>query len=446
MSARRFKLYPSYKDSGVAWLGEVPAHWEVKPLKALLHRNDAGVWGEDFDDEGVIVLRSTEQTVDGSWKIDDPAKRKLSIREASAARLALDDLVVTKSSGSDLHIGKTSIVDERVAGLGCCFSNFMQRLRMAPPNTPRLYWRLLNCPVAREQLVFLSSTTTGLGNLNGSILGAVRVPVAPEPEQRAIAAFLDRETARIDALVAKKERLIELLQEQRTALIEAAVASAPASPETRLGYYVDLLPGYAFPSNEFSHDPDDVRLLRGVNISPDGIRWDDTVLWPLSESTRYANYQLREGDLVFGMDRPWITTGIRVAEVTGADIPSLLLQRVARLRARPGLSQRFLKLVLGSPQFQAYFEPILTGISVPHVSPEQILSFRIRLPTLEAQEAVSHRVEGELLHTRSMCDVLRESISRVNELRSAIISAAVTGKIDVRGASAEASASQGGTA
>jgi len=211
------------KDSGVEWLGATPAHWEVKPLKALLCRNDGGVWGDEFDDEGVIVLRSTEQTVDGNWKIDNPARRKLTIREASAGRLALNDLVVTKSSGSELHIGKTSIVDERVAGLGCCFSNFMQRLRIAPPSIPRLYWYFLNCPVAREQLVYLSSTTTGLGNLNGSILGAIRVPVAPEPEQRAIAAFLDRETAKIDALIARVREAIERLKEHRTALISAAV-------------------------------------------------------------------------------------------------------------------------------------------------------------------------------------------------------------------------------
>ena len=210
----RFKPYPAYKGSGVEWLGEIPAHWEVKPFKALLSRNESGVWGDDFADEGVVVLRSTEQTVDGRWRIEDPARRRLTASEACHARLKVGDLLITKSSGSDLHIGKTSIVDESVAALNCCFSNFMQRLRVIPPHQPRLYWHFLNCPVAREQLVFLSSTTTGLGNLNGSLLGALRIPVAPELEQRAIAAFLDRETVKIDALVAKKERLIELLQEK----------------------------------------------------------------------------------------------------------------------------------------------------------------------------------------------------------------------------------------
>jgi len=133
------------KDSGVEWLGEIPTHWEMKPLKALLTRNDSGVWGEDFDDEGVVVLRSTEQTVEGHWNIQDPARRCLSARAAAAARLACGDLVTTKSSGSQAHIGKTSIVDHEVAALSCCFSNFMQRLRVAAPHMPRFVWYFMNC-------------------------------------------------------------------------------------------------------------------------------------------------------------------------------------------------------------------------------------------------------------------------------------------------------------
>jgi type I restriction enzyme S subunit len=146
------------------------------------------------------------------------------------------------------------------------------------------------------------------------------------------------------------------------------------------------------------------------------------------------------------MDRPWINAGIRVAEVAVGDVPSLLLQRVARLRGNPGLSQTYLKLILSSPQFRAYFEPILTGVSVPHVSPEQILSFRIRLPSVQVQEAISRRVQTQFAQIESMCGSLRRSINLITEFRTALISAAVTGKIDVRATSGEASASHGGSA
>ena len=221
------------KDSGIEWLGKIPAHWDVKPFKALLSRNDSGAWGEDFSEDGIIVLRSTEQTLDGKWNIENPAKRRLKPRESIETRLEEGDLVVTKSSGSELHIGKTSIVDKSVAALNCCFSNFMQRLRLARPNRSRIFWHFMNCPVAREQLIFLSSTTTGLGNLNGTILGNIQVPVATEDEQRKIASFLDRETAKIDTLVAKILEAIDRLKEYRTALISAAVTGKIDVRDTR---------------------------------------------------------------------------------------------------------------------------------------------------------------------------------------------------------------------
>ena len=105
-----FPRYPSYKDSGVEWLGEVPAHWGIAPFKTQIERNDGGVWGEDPDGiNDTIVLRSTEQTADGQWRIDDPAPRKLSASEINAALLIEGDLLLTKSSGSSLHIGKTTL-------------------------------------------------------------------------------------------------------------------------------------------------------------------------------------------------------------------------------------------------------------------------------------------------------------------------------------------------
>jgi hypothetical protein len=110
--------YAEYKDSEVTWFGEIPKTWAVSRLKFHLERNDGGVWGDDPDGvTDTIVLRSTEQTVDGNWVIEDPAPRKLSIGDARAARLVEDDLLVTKSSGSSLHIGKTTIVSAEVAEL-----------------------------------------------------------------------------------------------------------------------------------------------------------------------------------------------------------------------------------------------------------------------------------------------------------------------------------------
>ncbi|QEA13549.1 restriction endonuclease subunit S [Comamonas flocculans] len=212
------------KDSGVEWLGEVPIHWEVSPFKWLLDRNDGGVWGDDPDGtDDTLVLRSTEQTVDGQWRLENAATRKLSATERAAALLESGDLVVTKSSGSSLHIGKTTLVTDEIAQLGCCYSNFMQRLRMKPSFSPLLAWYILNNDIARLQFDLLSNSTTGLANLNGTMIGQMMLAIPPGEEQTAIATFLDRETAKLDTLMTEARSAITLLQERRTALISAAV-------------------------------------------------------------------------------------------------------------------------------------------------------------------------------------------------------------------------------
>ena len=230
--------YPSYQDTGVEWLREVPGHWSIQPFKHQIERNDGGVWGEDPDGiNDTIVLRSTEQTVDGYWKLDDPAPRKLSESEISGSLLAVNDLLLTKSSGSSLHIGKTTLVTAEVAQMNCCYSNFMQRIRMKPTFLPKLAWHVMNNDLARLQFDLLSNSSTGLANLNATMVGQIVLPVPPLPEQIQIAAFLDRETDKIDELVAEQRRLMSLLKEKRQAVISHAVTrglnpDAPLKPSS----------------------------------------------------------------------------------------------------------------------------------------------------------------------------------------------------------------------
>ena len=233
----RWPRYGQMKASGVAWLGEVPGHWNVAQIKSRLVANDGGAWGEDFDDDGVTVLRSTDQTIDGRWSLNDPARRKLGARETLATRLDEGDLVITKSSGSSEHIGKTAIVDAQIAALRCGFSNFMQRLRVDARTDPRFAWYLLNSSIGRAQFDYHSTTSSGLANLTRGTIGGLLFTWPAINEQHSIAAFLDRETARIDALVAAKRRLIGLLQEKRAALIARAVTRGldPDAPTKESG-------------------------------------------------------------------------------------------------------------------------------------------------------------------------------------------------------------------
>ena len=193
-------------------------------MKYQLSNNDGGVWGNDVEDEneGTTVIRSTEITVDGRWDFSNPMKRLLTKSEIEKTLLYNGDIVLTKSSGSPDHIGKSVIVTSEVENLKCCYSNFVQRLRFRNYN-PKLYHYILNNYVVREQYRFLTQSTTGLGNLNGTTLNEVQLPFIPLSEQQQIVSFLDTKTSLIDSLIEKTQRKIELLKEKRTSLINEVV-------------------------------------------------------------------------------------------------------------------------------------------------------------------------------------------------------------------------------
>jgi len=216
--------YDSYKDSGVEWIGEIPSVWKFGKMKYQLSNNDGGVWGSDVENEndGKVVIRSTEITIDGQWDLSNPMKRILTDSEIEKTLLYSGDIVLTKSSGSPNHIGKSVIVNSEVENLKCCYSNFVQRLRFRNYNS-KLYHYILNNHVVREQYRYLTQTTTGLGNLNGTTLNEVFLPFIPLSEQQQIVTFLDTKTSLIDSLIEKTQRKIELLKEKRTSLINEVV-------------------------------------------------------------------------------------------------------------------------------------------------------------------------------------------------------------------------------
>ena len=150
----------------------------------------------------------------------------------------------------------------------------------------------------------------------------------------------------------------------------------------------------------------------------------------------FAEYRMQVGDIVVGMDRPLIQGGTRVAVVSASDIPSLLLQRVARIRVGESLVRDFIVALLSGKGFADYLAPIFTGISVPHMSPEQIKGFRFALPTLEEQRAIMEHVESKICVIQSGIAGALTRMRLLGEYRTRLIADVVTGKLDVRGAAA----------
>jgi type I restriction enzyme, S subunit len=148
----------------------------------------------------------------------------------------------------------------------------------------------------------------------------------------------------------------------------------------RLGDVTDLLTGFPFKSERYVEDAAAPRLLRGDNVGQGVLRWDGAKRWPPDVVEDLASYWLREGDVILAMDRPWIEAGLKYASVRRSDLPSLLVQRVARLRGTHRLDTGFLKLLIGSQAFTDHVTAVQTGTAVPHISGSQIKSFEFQLP------------------------------------------------------------------
>src|SRR2546428_714814 len=119
----------------------------------------------------------------------------------------------------------------------------------------------------------------------------------------------------------------------------------------RLGDVVDLLTGFPFKSEHYVEDSNAPRLLRGDNVAQGTLRWDGAKRLPNSAVKDVADYSLHEGDVILAMDRPWIDAGLKYASVRSSDLPSLLVQRVARLRGRDRLDTLFLNYIISTKAF-----------------------------------------------------------------------------------------------
>jgi len=156
-----------------------------------------------------------------------------------------------------------------------------------------------------------------------------------------------------------------------------------------IGDYVDVVSGPAYQSASFTGDPSDIPLIKGENIAQGYIAWEKSRYWPIGQVEGYERFRLAAGDIVLAMDRPWITAGLKWARLKPHDPPSLLVQRVARLRARSGLRQDFLAYIIGSATFSKYVRNIMGGTNVPHISGSQIRKFKFPLPRQKEQAAIA---------------------------------------------------------
>jgi type I restriction enzyme S subunit len=238
---------------------------------------------------------------------------------------------------------------------------------------------------------------------------------APDPET-----FRDDARFALDNLPALTARADQIKQLRQTILNLAVRGKLGGSTEGDLkpvGAYRSLQNGYAFKSGWFTKQG--IRLLRNANIGHGKIRWDDTVFLPAERKNEFERFLLNEGDIVLTLDRPFIVTGTKVARITAADLPSLLLQRVGRfVDTAPGLSDDYLFMWVNSPHFNEQIDPGRSN-GVPHISSKQVETAEIFVPPLAEQRRIVAKVD-ELM---ALCDRLEASLATANETRRRLLEA-----------------------
>jgi type I restriction enzyme S subunit len=435
--------YDSYKDSGVEWIGKIPFHWNSGDMKYQLTNNDGGVWGSDCEneEEGTVVIRSTEITIDGKWDLSNPTKRKLNDNEINKCKLYKDDIVLTKSSGSPNHIGKSVIVDEIVENLNCCYSNFVQRIRFKNYNS-KLYHYILNSYVVREQYRYVTQSTTGLGNLNRTTLDEIQLPFIPLQEQQQIVSFLDTKTSLIDSLIEKTQRKIELLKEKRTSLINEVVTKG-LNPNVemknsgvkwigeipkkwyspQIKYVTELMRG------KFSHRPrNDQKFYNGEYpfIQTGDIVSSGKHLTSYTQTLNERGYSVSKE---FPIDTLVMTISGNIGDVSILKIRSCFPDSIIGFFPYSITSVDFLYYVFTSLKQEFYKNSTVS--TQMNLNVERVGSIKIPLPSnLEQQQIVEYLDEQtNIIDTTITKEQKRTKL--LKEYRQSLISEVVTGKIKV---------------
>jgi type I restriction enzyme S subunit len=228
-----FARYPKYKNSGVEWLGEVPTHWKVERIKASVASCRNGIWGseESGNDDDIPCVRVAD--FDRARLVVDqapPTIRNVSAREREGRLLSSGNLLLEKSGGGEGQpVGCVVLYN---CGASTVCSNFVARMELSSDMVPS-FWRYVHAAAYAVRLTTRSiNQTSGIQNLDQDRYFNERAAFPSVEEQSAIAAFLDRETTKIDALIAEQEKLIALLKEKRQALISRAVTKGldPSAP------------------------------------------------------------------------------------------------------------------------------------------------------------------------------------------------------------------------
>ncbi len=448
----KLSAYSSYKPSGVEWLGEVPAHWEVKSAR-LGYSIQLGkmLQPEQGNETEMEVPYLKSQHV--QWeaiRIDELPTMWASATEEIKYGVKDGDLLVCE--GGD--VGRAGIVINPPPGT--IIQNALHRVRSYKKNNLRFLMYVLEHAATQGWFEILCNRST-IAHFTGEKFGALRLPMPSVEEQQTIADFLDAQTAKIDTLLAKKRQLIDKLKEKRSALIarsvtrglppDAAQAAGLESHPAMKDSGVEWLGSIPMIWQVERLRPICQRVTDGAHISPD-LSADDfpfvstvdiadgkiDMLQCLRTSRECYDYLVRTGckpfygDVLFSKDGTVGTTAVVDFDTDFAVASSLVI--ISPIRER--LDSSFLDYWLNNSLLQQEVALQMTGAALRRISVEKVARLPVLMPPLKEQQAIAAYLDLETARIDQLTAKVEAAISRLTEYRQVLITAVVTGKIDVR--------------
>ncbi|WP_164469723.1 restriction endonuclease subunit S [Aliarcobacter cryaerophilus] len=431
----KYKKYPSYKDSGVEWLGEIPSEWNESRLKFIgyTYGGLSGKAGKDFGDEENLESKRfipfTNIANNAFIKSDNLGYVIINEKEEQN-KVKINDLFFLMSSENYDDLGKASLLEENLKDT--YLNSFCKGFRLTDKLiNPRFLNYLLSGNIYRKLLSIQGNGFTRI-NLRLEKLNELRLLLPSLQEQQQIANFLDKATAKIDTLIEKQTKLIELLKEKRQAVISHAVTKGinPNVPmkdsgvewlgeipehweAKKLKFVLKLLNKKEKISNQIIIALENIESWSGKYIESESNYQGDDVAFCV-------------GDILFGKLRPYLAK-VFLCSFDGIAFGDLLAYRPTKdYASKYGfyslISEDFIKIVDSSTY----------GTKMPRASSEFLSEMRLTVPPLKEQQQIVNYLDEKTLKIDTLIEKSKKSIELLKEKRTALISAAVTGKIDVR--------------
>lgn len=438
-----FPRYPEYKDSGVEWLGEVPAHWSVTALKRGFEVTLGKMLQPESsnpEDKLLPYLRAGNIQW-GGVDTSDIKEMWLSKRDRAQLRLDPGDLLV--SEGGD--VGRSCLW---AAELGdCYFQNSVNRIRARDGNSNRYLCYWMSTIKDKGYIDVLCNKST-IAHFTAEKVEAVPVPFPPVPEQDHISNFLDRETTKIDGLVREQRQLMELLKEKRQAVISQTVIKG-LNPDAIMkpscvGWLGDVPEHWDITPLKWLTDParpimygivlpgpdvgEGIPILKGGNVRPSRMNLQSMARTTSEIEAPYARARLKHGDLVYSIRGSIGDCEPVPAELEGSNIT----QDVARVAVAEGVCAPWVRWALLSSAIRDDLACGSLGAAVRGINIFDLKRASIPTPPPGEQVEIARFITAETEKLEKLATEAQRGIDLLLERRSALIAAAVTGQIDVR--------------